>query len=110
MWTISDSPLLAPLDVNILCLSANRTAATNCVCAPNREAPVSVIETRKLRKEYGKIQALKGVSLTVEKGQIYGLLGQNGAGKTTLIKILLGTVRITDGEAELLGAPAGTTG
>jgi ABC-2 type transport system ATP-binding protein len=71
---------------------------------------VSVIETRKLRKDYGKIQALKGVSLKVEKGQIYGLLGQNGAGKTTLIKILLGTVRITDGEAELLGAPAGTTG
>jgi ABC-2 type transport system ATP-binding protein len=70
---------------------------------------VSVIETRELRKEYGRIQALKGVSLKVEKGQIYGLLGQNGAGKTTLIKILLGIVKITGGEADLLGAPAGTT-
>lgn len=70
---------------------------------------MSVIETRELRKSYGRIQALKGVSLQVEKGQIYGLLGQNGAGKTTLIKILLGIVKITDGDAELLGAPAGTT-
>ncbi len=68
-----------------------------------------VIETRDLRKEYGRIRALKGVSLKVEKGQIYGLLGQNGAGKTTLIKILLGIVKITAGEAELLGAAAGTT-
>jgi ABC-2 type transport system ATP-binding protein len=71
-------------------------------------APVSVIETVNLRKRYGPLEALKGVSLRVEKGQIYGLLGQNGAGKTTLIKILLGIVRLTDGEARLLGEPAGT--
>jgi len=70
---------------------------------------VSVIETRELTKTYGRIRALRHVSLAVEKGQIYGLLGQNGAGKTTLIKILLGIAKKTDGEAELLGAPAGTT-
>ncbi len=69
---------------------------------------MSVIETRELWKTYGRIEALKGVSLKVEKGQIYGLLGQNGAGKTTLIKVLLGIVRLTHGEASLLGAPAGT--
>lgn len=68
---------------------------------------MAVIETQDLRKSYGRIEALKGVSIRVEKGQIYGLLGQNGAGKTTLIKILLGIVRLTDGEASLLGAPAG---
>ncbi len=68
---------------------------------------MSVIETRELRKHYGRIEALKGVSITVEKGQIYGLLGQNGAGKTTLIKILLGIVQKTDGEAGLLGHIAG---
>ncbi len=68
---------------------------------------MSVIETVELRKSYGRFEALKGVSIRVEKGQIYGLLGQNGAGKTTLIKILLGIVRLTDGEASLLGAPAG---
>ncbi len=69
---------------------------------------MSVIETADLRKSYGPIEALKGVSLRVEKGQIYGLLGQNGAGKTTLIKILLGIVRLTGGRAALLGEPAGT--
>src|SRR5262249_56789869 len=58
---------------------------------------------------YGRIRALRHVSLAVEKGQIYGLLGQNGAGKTTLIKILLGIAKKTDGEADLLGEPAGST-
>jgi ABC-2 type transport system ATP-binding protein len=69
---------------------------------------VSVIETQSLVKTYGSIEALKGVSIRVEPGEIYGLLGQNGAGKTTLIKILLGIVRKTDGAATLLGEPAGT--
>src|SRR5947209_17162310 len=75
----------------------------------HREAAVAVIETHDLWKTYGRIQALKGVSVRVEKGQIYGLLGQNGAGKTTLIQILLGIVRKTGGDAALLDAPAGTT-
>jgi ABC-2 type transport system ATP-binding protein len=69
---------------------------------------VPVIVTDRLVKEYGKIQALKGVSLTVAKGEIFGLLGQNGAGKTTLIKILLGITKLTDGSARLLGEPVGT--
>ena len=68
---------------------------------------MAVIETRELRKTYGKIEALKGVSIRVEPGQVYGLLGQNGAGKTTLIKVLLGIVRKTDGDASLLGHAAG---
>ena len=74
-----------------------------------REASVSVIEVKDLYKRYGGIDALKGISLQVEPGQIYGLLGQNGAGKSTMVKILLGIVRITSGDAYLLGNPAGTT-
>jgi ABC-2 type transport system ATP-binding protein len=70
---------------------------------------VPVLATRNLAKRYRRIEALKGVSLSVEKGEIYGLLGQNGAGKTTLIKVLLGIARGWEGEAELLGRPAGTT-
>ncbi len=67
-----------------------------------------VIETQNLVKTYGKVQALKGVSVTVQPGVIYGLLGQNGAGKTTLIKVLLGMVRATGGGASLLGRPGGS--
>jgi ABC-2 type transport system ATP-binding protein len=67
----------------------------------------TVIETNRLVKTYGHVKALKGVSVSVGPGQIYGLLGQNGAGKSTLIKILLGIVRKTDGEATLLGETAG---
>ncbi|WP_020471014.1 ABC transporter ATP-binding protein [Zavarzinella formosa] len=69
---------------------------------------MSVIETRDLRKDYRGVAALRGVSLKVEKGEIFGLLGQNGAGKTTLIKILLGIVKHGEGEASLFGQPAGT--
>jgi len=68
---------------------------------------VAVLETRKLSKNYRRIQALREVSLRVDRGEIYGLLGQNGAGKTTLVKILLGIARNWQGEAELLGQPAG---
>ena len=67
-----------------------------------------VVATTDLQKNYGRIQALRGVSLRVEPGSIYGLLGQNGAGKSTLVKILLGIVRKSDGDADLLGQPAGT--
>jgi ABC-2 type transport system ATP-binding protein len=70
---------------------------------------VAVVSTINLQKNYGDIEALRGVSIGVEAGQIFGLLGQNGAGKSTLVKILLGIVRPSDGEAFLLGSPAGTT-
>src|SRR4029077_13829870 len=69
---------------------------------------VPVIETDNLVKQYGKIEALKGLTLSVETGEIFGLLGQNGAGKTTLVKILLGITRATSGRARLLSEPAGT--
>lgn len=69
---------------------------------------MNVLETVDLRKRYGRIEALAGVSLNVKEGEIYGLLGQNGAGKTTMVKILLGIVGGWDGDAKLLGETAGT--
>ncbi len=66
-----------------------------------------VIDVEGLVKHYRNVHALKGLTLRVEAGQIYGLLGRNGAGKTTLVKILLGIVSRTGGRAELLGLPAG---
>ena len=51
------------------------------------------IEIRNVKKRYKSLQALKGVSFTVEDGEFFGLLGPNGAGKTTLISILAGLAR-----------------
>ena len=67
-----------------------------------------VVSVKQLEKLYGANRALGGVSLEVEPGTLFGLLGQNGAGKTTLVKILLGLVAKTAGEATLLGRPVGT--
>jgi len=62
------------------------------------------IQTVDLRKVYrGRIEALRGVSLRVERGCCFGLLGPNGAGKSTLVKTLLSIVRPTSGTATLLG-------
>jgi ABC-2 type transport system ATP-binding protein len=69
----------------------------------------AVIAIDRLVKRYGKIEALGGVSLSVDRGEIYGLLGQNGAGKTTMVKVLLGITAATSGDAMLLGMPVGTT-
>ncbi len=66
---------------------------------------MAAVEVRHLVKDYKGVQALKGVSLSVERGEVYGLLGLNGAGKTTLVKILLSIVRATGGEARLLDRP-----
>jgi ABC-2 type transport system ATP-binding protein len=75
----------------------------------------SAIHVQNLRKVYRegwlfpkKFEALKGVSLTVNRGEIFGLLGPNGAGKTTLLKILLGIIGKSAGAASLLGLPAGS--
>ncbi len=61
-------------------------------------------------KRYGRVQALDGVSLEVQPGELVGLLGPNGAGKSTLVKIACGLIRATRGRAEICGAPAGSPG
>lgn len=75
----------------------------------------AAIEIQQVRKKYNEgwlarksFEALRGVDLSVRKGEVFGLLGPNGAGKTTLIKILLGIVRSTGGKAYLMGEPAGS--
>ncbi len=61
------------------------------------------VEVRDVRKRYGKLEALGGVSLTVEPGEFFALLGPNGAGKTTLISALGGLVRADSGELRVMG-------
>jgi ABC-2 type transport system ATP-binding protein len=67
----------------------------------------SAIKTEELRKVFGERAAVKGLTLQVEQGEVFGFLGPNGAGKTTSMKMLLGLVAPTSGTASLLGAPIG---
>jgi ABC-2 type transport system ATP-binding protein len=69
-----------------------------------------VVVTNGLTKRYGDRLAVDGVSLTVRRGEVYGFLGPNGAGKTTTLRMLLGLVRPTGGEATVLGRPPGAPG
>ncbi|HDK02466.1 MAG TPA: ATP-binding cassette domain-containing protein, partial [Gammaproteobacteria bacterium] len=66
-------------------------------------AAVSAIVTRGLTKHYGHIEALRGIDLQVERGEMFALLGPNGAGKTTLFSILSTLRRPSGGEARVLG-------
>jgi ABC-2 type transport system ATP-binding protein len=65
-----------------------------------------MIELRNLKKSYGEIEALRGISTTIERGEIVGLLGPNGAGKTTAMKILVGYLVPTSGTALVAGLDA----
>ena len=67
------------------------------------------LAVRGLAKRYGSVEALRGVDLDVEEGELVGLLGPNGAGKSTLVKIACGLVRASAGTAEIGGARAGTS-
>ena len=66
--------------------------------------PIIVID--QLKKSYGKIQAVKGISMSVEQGEIFGFLGPNGAGKTTTIRCMLDVIRPSTGTIRILGLDA----
>jgi ABC-2 type transport system ATP-binding protein len=66
------------------------------------------LEIDQLRKNYGTHEALRGISFTVEEGELFGLLGPNGAGKTTCMSILSCLMDATSGRARLLGRPLNT--
>src|SRR5229473_8333868 len=65
------------------------------------------IRTRGLRKVFGGKVAVRNLTLDVPQGEVFGFLGPNGAGKSTSVKMLLGLVFPTSGEAEILGRPMG---
>jgi ABC-2 type transport system ATP-binding protein len=66
-----------------------------------------VIDVADLRKLYGRVEALAGLTMTVGPGEVFGFLGPNGAGKTTMVKLLLGLARPSGGTGRVLGAPLG---
>jgi len=84
-----------------------RSAATS----PRTRSPLAAgspaIHTMGLSKRFGGTLAVNSLSMTVERGEVFGFLGPNGAGKTTVVKLLLGLARPTAGEALVLGARLG---
>jgi len=73
----------------------------------NHSSDKLAIETRRLRKVFGQKVAVEGLTLEVRRSEIFGFLGPNGAGKSTSVKMLLGLVVPTAGEARVLGQPVG---
>src|ERR1700710_2859059 len=69
----------------------------------NREGAVSAIDIAGLTKHFGPVQAVRGIDLEIEQGEIVAFLGPNGAGKTTTIDMLLGLSRPTAGTVDVLG-------
>ncbi|MGC9198648.1 MAG: ABC transporter ATP-binding protein [Acidobacteriaceae bacterium] len=71
------------------------------IAAQSKAAKAPVLRVQNLRKHYGGVEAVKGISFQVHPGEIVGLLGVNGAGKTTTISMLLGVLEPTSGSIEI---------
>ena len=69
-----------------------------------------ILGVQNLTKNFGDFKAVKGISFTVEEGEVFGLLGPNGAGKTTAISMLTGVLPPTSGTARIGGPGAGQSG
>ncbi len=67
---------------------------------------MSVLKITNLTKKFGKFTALDRVNFEMQKGEVYGFIGPNGAGKTTTIRVLLGILKATEGEASIFGMDA----
>jgi ABC-2 type transport system ATP-binding protein len=83
------------------------SAALRAVDEADSSSRSPAIHAVGLRKQFRATVALRGLSMRVERGEVFGFLGPNGAGKTTAVKLLLGLTRPSGGEAMVLGAPAG---
>jgi ABC-2 type transport system ATP-binding protein len=82
-------------------MSPRRVSPGASLCKTDRVA--AAIEIRALRKAYGDVEAVRGVDLTIEEGEVFALLGPNGAGKTTIVEICEGYRSATAGEVRVLG-------
>src|SRR5947208_12275466 len=90
---------------------ANRKSKIH-IMAPANDAAVQTEHLSKIYKDFwgrDKVTALDDLTLTIKRGEVFGLLGPNGSGKSTTIKLLLGLIFPTRGSAQVLGRPAGDT-
>ena len=83
---------------------------SDSVLRPSPTTPEIVLQGTGIRKEYGHVQALRGVDFDVRPAEIVALVGDNGAGKSTLVKILSGAIRPTSGSISVDGAPVRFSG
>ena len=83
------------------------TVQSSPAAAPPAGAAIDIRGVEKVFRGRGRIRALQGVDLQVDRGEIFGLLGPNGAGKSTLVKILTSIVAATHAEGTVLGMPVG---
>jgi ABC-2 type transport system ATP-binding protein len=83
--------------------TVNRTAPRRAVAANPRTTMTAAVEVTHVSRRFGRVQALDDVSLTVDKGEFFGLLGPNGAGKTTTMRMIMGLISPTAGEARVFG-------
>lgn len=70
---------------------------------PDLEASEAVIQARGVWRRFGSLEAVRGVDLSIRRGEVFGFLGPNGAGKSTLIRMLVGLLQPSEGELEVLG-------
>ena len=71
---------------------------------PKTSLPAILVKD--LHKDYGTTHAVRGIGFTINKGEIFGMIGPDGAGKTTTFQILAGVMEATSGVAEIFGDPA----
>lgn len=69
---------------------------------------IPAVKIEQLHKNFGELQALKGIDLTIEQGEFFALLGPNGAGKSTLINLLAGLLRPSQGKLAVMGFDVGS--
>jgi ABC-2 type transport system ATP-binding protein len=77
--------------------------STHTRAEPLQSPTVASVSVRDLRKSYGDLEAVAGISFEIERGEVFGLLGPNGAGKTTTVEILEGYRKRDSGEVQVLG-------
>src|SRR5579864_3388560 len=81
--------------------SALRLSGTKKTKGPTDSTP-PMVEVEHLVKQFGKLRAVNNVSMTIQAGETYGLIGPNGSGKTTLIRMLVGLVKPTSGSIQIM--------
>ncbi|MBN2066605.1 MAG: ABC transporter ATP-binding protein [Candidatus Thermoplasmatota archaeon] len=64
---------------------------------------MATVEVKNLVKSYGSMEAVKGISFTIDKGEIFGLIGPNGAGKTTALRVISTLLQVTSGTVTIMG-------